>query len=144
MVAQNSAGDVWLHRKSAWRLPTGTMRADEDPVACVERETEEEFGKALAIVRPLAKLKLTVAVPNVLGVFESHMFLLDCADHEPAATDASEGITGWKAISIPELYNEADRLRSLAASSATDGWRLPFWGKFRAIEHELVADLLLG
>ncbi len=41
MVTRDRQGDVWLHRKVEWRLPTGTLKPGEDPMACLAREVME-------------------------------------------------------------------------------------------------------
>ncbi len=143
MVARDRRGEVWLHRKSAWRLSSGTLKPGEEPTACLAREVGEEFGAPLPLVRALAVLRLEMDAQDVLGAFVSHIFLLDAGDHVPAPV-ADEGITAWRAIPVAGLYAEAARLRALTSTAQPDGWRLPYWGAFRALEHELVADLLLS
>lgn len=142
MVSRGATGNVWLQRKQVWRLPSGTINPGEDPIACVERETDEEFGRRLEVVRNLAIMKLKTDAPGVTGSFTSYIFLLDCGRHIPRAKDLSEGISGWRAVPISTLYAEAQVLRKMQPDQSEHGWRLPYWGTFRAIEHELVAELL--
>jgi ADP-ribose pyrophosphatase YjhB (NUDIX family) len=142
MVAKDARGAVWLHRKGVWRLPTGTLKPGEDVRACLAREVAEEFGRPLPVVRALGTLRLEMDAPTVRDAFRAHIFLLDAGEHLPEATDASEGIDGWRAVPIAGLRAEATRLRALRPTDEPLGWRHPFWGAFRALEHDLVADLL--
>ena len=141
MVVQNAQDEVWLHHKGEWRLPTGTLQRGEDATACVAREVVEEFGVPLPVIRALAILHLEMDVPEVRGAFLSYLFLLDGGTHIPEHVP-DEGIDGWRTVPVGELYAEAARLRALTPTPEPKGWRRPFWGAFRALEHELVADLL--
>jgi ADP-ribose pyrophosphatase YjhB (NUDIX family) len=144
MVAQTTDGRVWLQRKGVWRLPTGTLQPGEGARACLAREAAEEFGWPVPLIRPLGVLRLEMDAPGVDGAFLSHLFLLDAGDREPRTADNAEGIDGWRAMPPGRLYAEAARLRALPPADEPQGWRLPFWGAFRALEHELVADFLAG
>ncbi len=142
MVARDAQGAVWLQHKGEWRLPSGTLKPGEDARAGLAREVAEEFGRPLPVVRALGILRLEMNVPAVRGAFRSHLFLLDAGEQVPATADAGEGIDGWRAVPVTRLRAEAARLRALRPTDGTHGWRQPFWGAFRALEHELVADLL--
>lgn len=143
MVARDARGDVWLHQKldQPWRLPTATPEPGEEIAACLAREMAEEFGAALPVVRALCVLRLEMDVPDVPGVFRSHMYVLDGGSHVPAAV-ADERINAWRTVPVEGLYATAARLRALTPTTGPNGWRQPYWGVFRALEHELVADLL--
>jgi len=143
MVVRDTRGDVWLHRKGdqPWRLPTGTLERGEEPTVGLAREVGEEFGASLPLVRALAVLQVEMDVPGVPGVFTSHIFLLDGGGYVPVPI-ADERIAAWRPFSIRDLYGVATRLRALTATAGPDGWRWPYWGAFRALEHELVADVL--
>lgn len=143
MVAQTRQGHVWLHHKGEWRLPSGSIEPYERPDDCLAREVQEEFGLLLPVISPMCVLRIEVAVPGVPGAFTSHIFLLDADDHRPRPV-AEEGIDEWRAVTIAELHLEAAHLRTLPAKPGPLGWRWPFWGAFRATEHEVVAELLSG
>lgn len=143
MVVQSTKGHIWLHRKGEWRLPTGTLQQSEHPDAGVVRELQEEFGACLPVVRKLGLLCLKVDVPEITGSFTSHLYLVDGGEHVPVPVK-DEGIDAWRAVAVEELYLEAKHLQALTAKDEPDGWRLPYWGTFRGLEHKLVADLLTG
>lgn len=141
MVARNTEGLLWLHHKGAWRLPTGTVERGERPLACLRREMGEEFGASLPLVAPLGVLQIGVDVPDVHGAFTSYLFLLDGGDHVPRPV-AAEGIAAWCLVPVQDLPLVAARLRALPPGADSFGRHWALWGAFRAMEHEVVANLL--
>lgn len=141
MVAHSRQGHVWLHHKHEWRLPSGTIEPNERPDDCLAREVQEEFGILLPVIKPMCVLRMEVDVPSVRGAFTSHVFLLDAGDHRPQPV-VKEGIDEWRAVTIAEIRLETAHLRTLPARPGPLGWRWPFWGAFRATEHDVVAELL--
>jgi 8-oxo-dGTP pyrophosphatase MutT (NUDIX family) len=141
MVARNSDGLVWLHRKGEWRLPTGALERGERPLAGLRREVQEEFGTALPLVATLGVLRIGANALGVHGTFTSYLFLLDGGGHVPQPV-ADEGIDAWRLETSHGLRLVAASLRALAPRADRFGRNWSFWGAFRATEHDVVANLL--
>ncbi len=147
MAVRNAEGHYWTHRKrtnpaGVWRLPTGTINPEEEVMPALRREVMEEFGADLPLLRPLGILRLLPSPPLPDAVFTAYLFLLDGGDHSPTPLDASEGLEAFKAVTLDELMRQALVLRALPVSQHPWGWMDPFWGQYRALEHELTAQLL--
>jgi 8-oxo-dGTP pyrophosphatase MutT (NUDIX family) len=145
MAAANPKGEIWVHQKrdnpgGVWRLPTGKLEPGEDADGALPREVMEEFGTTLPVLKTLGVLE--VRAEGVEESFLSHYYLLEASDITPEPLDESEGLDDFRAVSPADLRALATALRSLPPSPDF-GWRDVYWGHFRALEHDLLADLLL-
>jgi len=139
LVLERPDDGIWLHTKGfyppgTWRLPTGGLKHGEAPDVGYVRELAEETGivpapppRRLAVVR-------YAATTGERYAFASYLYRVPGVGEPPRAADASEDITGWRAVPPAELDRVAADLRRLP-----DGWRP--WGEFRAVAHEVLAAI---
>lgn len=149
----NPAEGLLFHTKTvypsgAYRLPTGGIHTGEFVMATLAREIEEETG---LIVGPGPD---QVQVQRMLGVvayemnhrqldrsfpFATYHFLVQMPpDGVLNPQDPEENIAGWQWRTPQGLYTTAQELEQV-------GQRLPAWrdwGRYRALSHRFVADML--
>jgi 8-oxo-dGTP pyrophosphatase MutT (NUDIX family) len=142
IVVPNKQGELWLHTKAfypagIYRLMTGGVEAGEKPHLALQREAREETGFKIKIDRCLAVITYTLrksdeplAIP-----FVSYVFLTKPEKGQPRPLDPKENIAGFKAVSVSALKQVPHQLRSLEG-------KLGDWGKFRAVAHEVVGQVL--
>lgn len=140
MVAPVSAGKILLHTKSfysegSYRLPTGRMKPGEDPDAALAREFHEELGQTGEIDRKLGVIRCRLTHDGRAADFISHVYLVKKLGREPVPNDTDEQITGFKDVDVADLKTVAEDLRHLSGR-----WR--DWGRFRALAHDFVSDVL--
>lgn len=141
LVLQRPNGYCLLHTKSfypsgAYRLLSGGIKAGEDLLTAVRRETQEETGLEPPIERFLGILKHRFLAKGQSPLeFTSYVFLLKLGDETPTAQDADESISGFREVPLQSLDQVAEQLASLA-----DGWH--DWGCFRARPHTFVLQAL--
>ena len=144
IVAPNQQGRVWLHTKSfypdgVYRLLSGGMEVDEKPHQALQREALEETGLKVKIERCLAVITYTLRQQEdeaSIIPFVSYVFLTKPKKAQPQPLDPEENIADFKAVPVSALTEVADNLSSIEGYFAD-------WGKFRAVAHQVVADLLL-
>ena len=140
MVVPNEQGHIWLHTKSfypdgVYRLMTGGLEVGEKPHKALRRELEEETGFKTKIDRCLAVITYTLSDNEVRLPFVSYIFLTTPTSGFPHPTDSEEDITTFRAVSVEELAEIVQQLRSLAGFFAD-------WGVFRALAHEVAREQL--
>jgi 8-oxo-dGTP pyrophosphatase MutT (NUDIX family) len=140
MVLPRPTGKVLVmtkafYPKGAWRLPSGGIHKKESPDEALDREMLEETGFAISVDRFLGKLDHILRCGDRRISFASHIYLMSATDEEPRCSDLDEQITGFREVSIVELHCIAHHLRNLP-----DRWG--DWGRFRAIAHDFVVDML--
>lgn len=145
LAVRRPDGRILVHTKGhyplgVWRLPTGGIKPFEAVLDALARESVEETGHALGVDRfvGLIEHRLVGGPPGrERTLFPSYAFQL----REPAGAidvqDLSEGITGFRWVSLDELALLTENLARL-------GGRYAAWGRFRAIGHELVMAALRG
>jgi 8-oxo-dGTP pyrophosphatase MutT (NUDIX family) len=141
MVVPNQQGQLWLHTKSfyppgVFRLMTGGLEGDEKPHKAMLREVEEETSFKTKIDRCLAVITYTFSGNGLVMPFVSYVFLTFPTTGRPYPTDPNEAITEFRAVTVEELAETAQQLRSIED-------RFRDWGVFRAIAHELTGEQLL-
>ncbi len=138
MVLQRPDGAIWLQTKEFYpegihRLPTGALEQGEDPDSGFERELYEEAGIRLH-TKPSRVAVIGYSGEGGRYEYESCMYIVREVADEPAPTDESERIAGWRAIPFDWVAGVAGTLRGLS-----DGWEA--WGEFRAVAHDVLAAL---
>jgi len=147
MVIRRPSGTLLLSIKSiyprgAHRLPTGGVGVGELIIAAPFRETHEETGLSVRLLRFLALISYH-APDEREPVFHSFAFLLDETGGTLGVLDDEELIEEYIEIDQAELPRVADRLENLPETDrgmAGGSWR--DWGKFRAIVHRTVHEAL--
>jgi 8-oxo-dGTP pyrophosphatase MutT (NUDIX family) len=147
MVIRRPSGRILLstktfYPKGAYRLPTGGIDIGESIEAALTREAHEETGLTVAVRRFLAAISYR---PQGGGshLFHTFAFLLDELGGTLGSLDPHERILDYREAAPTELPKVADRLGSLASARSDDivgDWAE--WGRFRAVVHRAVCDLL--
>jgi len=119
----------------AFRLPTGGIRAGEDLLAAVRRETLEETGLAARIVRFLGVLRYRFERGGVPMERASYVFLLEAGAGELRPQDEAERISAFREVPVEELATVGERLERLPGEWAV-------WGRFRALVHRFAAEMM--
>jgi 8-oxo-dGTP pyrophosphatase MutT (NUDIX family) len=140
MVVPDKQNQIWLHTKpfypnGVYRLMTGGLDPGEKPDAALKREVREETGFKVDIDRCLAAITYTLRANEQVQPFVSYVFLTKRTKTQPQPLDTSENITGFQAVPVAALAEVASALRSLEGDFAD-------WGRFRAVAHEVVHELL--
>jgi 8-oxo-dGTP pyrophosphatase MutT (NUDIX family) len=137
LVLERSDASVWLHTKEfypgeTYRLPTGKLLDGETPDDGFARELMEETGFVPPSPKRVARIRYYQNTTPYR--FASYIYHVTDADDTPCPVDETEEIVGWKPVSMPDLDSVAAELRNLPA-------RFVGWGQFRAVAHEVVAEL---
>jgi len=123
-----------------YRLPSGGVRRGERILHGLLRETYEETGLNATVRRFLAVITYHLATAaGERERFRSFVFLLD-GEGPLRPMDAKEQITDFREVEVGELRRIAAHLNALSDTDAGT-WR--DWGRFRAVVHRVVADMLL-
>ncbi len=140
LVIQRPDGKVLLHTKpfypeGVFRLPSGGVHPGEPVLTGAIREAREETGLVVSTGRFLGMVEYTFRHAGRQMAFVSYVFLMPAGDGPPAAQDTKERISGFRYVAIPELRSIAAQLRGLPPPWSD-------WGHFRALPHDLAADML--
>jgi 8-oxo-dGTP pyrophosphatase MutT (NUDIX family) len=140
LAIQRPDRQTLLHTKrfypeGVYRLPSGGVHPDEPVLSGVTRETKEETGLDVFIDRFLGMVEYEFCHGDQALFFVSYVFLVRADSEEPVVQDPDEQITGFRYVAPPEIRGVADQLRALPTKWAD-------WGHFRALPHDLVADVL--
>jgi NAD+ diphosphatase len=147
MVFRRPGGDVLIMRKTfypagVYRLPTGGMRPDEAVSQALRREVWEETGWTVEPGRTAPIAVVTYRSGPALAC-RSFVFLIDEVDGSPRPQDPHEQVADFRWVPPGTLASLAGTLEALGPEPAPDlesTWR--DWGRFRAVVHRLVAELL--
>ena len=140
LVLRRPGGRIVLQTKSfypagTFRLPSGGVRAGEDLLAAVRRETWEETGLPACIVRFLGVLRYYFRRRGVAMERASFVFLLEMGPDRLQPQDGSERISAFREVPPRALESVAGQLESLPGEWAV-------WGCFRALVHRFVAEAM--
>lgn len=140
LVIENSAGKILLHTKTfypkgLYRLPTGGIHIDERVLVAIERETYEETGLKVVTKKFLGIIQLTFQHNNQTLPFVSYVVHLFNKKGKPRVIDPEENIADFRFVPIDVIAQVSQNLKSLS-----EKWK--YWGRFRAIAHDLVYDKL--
>ncbi len=151
----NPADGLLLHIKTiypagAYRLPTGGIQQGEAVHMTLAREITEETGLVVGsrahevkVRRFLGLLSYQLAHRALAASFEfaTYFFLVEMpVDGVLAPQDATEMIAGWRWCPAAELTRVAGLLDGIGVQDPV--WA--DWGRYRALGHWFVADLLAG
>lgn len=140
LIVQRPDGRLLLHTKThhppgTYRLPTGGVQWDEPVLEALAREQGEELGQHLALAGMAGIVHYTFSFGERAIPFASYLFVLRAGeDLSPQVQDPSEAISGFRWVAPGDIPAVAQQLRGVSHP-----WR--GWGRFRAIPHELLAEL---
>ena len=132
----------------AYRLPSGSITAGEPVLAALWREVAEETSLQVTMLRFLAVISYAIITPEsdpagpLARTFTSYVFLLQETGGELCTADEDERVVGFREIEAWELPGVADRLEALAASADPGLRSWGDWGRFRAVAHRVVWEIL--
>ena len=132
----------------AYRLPSGGITAGEPVLAALWREVAEESSLQVTMLRFLAVISYAIVTPEsdpagpLPRTFTSYVFLLQETGGELCTADEDERVVGFREIEVWELPGVADRLEALAASADLRLRSWGDWGRFRAVAHRVVWEIL--
>lgn len=141
LVAPRPGGKVLLHTKSfypdnTYRLPTGKLLQGEDPEDAFHREFLEELGIIGSIRRLIGVITYKLIAKNEdFACFTSYIYLARETSETPMPQDEDEQITGFIEVPADDLVKIAAELESLPG-------RWSDWGRFRAVAHRFIAEIL--
>jgi 8-oxo-dGTP pyrophosphatase MutT (NUDIX family) len=138
MLLERKSGLYLVHTKAfypqgVYRLISGGIKAGEDLVAAVRRETDEETGLDISIQAFLAVFQFHFTHNDVSVPFTSFLFHVRETGGVLANQDPTEAITDFRDVTLDELEHIAERLEELAPDWID-------WGRFRAAPHRFVLD----
>jgi 8-oxo-dGTP pyrophosphatase MutT (NUDIX family) len=133
-----------FYPRGAYRLPTGGIHHGESILEALVRETKEETGLDTAVRQFLAAIAYRGrSSPTAPPLFHTFAFLLDELGGTLGAIDTEEQIEDWREMASSELRAQANLLESLTTEGKKSiGGSWADWGRFRAIAHRAVADVL--
>jgi 8-oxo-dGTP pyrophosphatase MutT (NUDIX family) len=141
MVVRRPDGRLLLHTKShypvgTYRLPSGGVRWNESVLEALAREQWEEMGLDLSPMAMPGLVRYSLLHKGRVLGFASYLFFLEATDDAVLTTrDPKEAISDFRWVQPSQVAGIARHLRGVMR--AWDGW-----GPFRAIAHELLAEIL--
>ena len=144
LLLQRGDGRVLLHTKhkypaGAYRLPTGGVEWGETVWDAFRREAYEETGWRIKGGRLVGLVTYEFKCEGRVSPFASWVFHAAGVVGEPKPRDEDEGISGFKWLHRGWLGAVAASLRRLPK----DRGDTADWGRFRAVVHEVAAELEL-
>ena len=140
MIIERAPGWVLLQTKAAYppgtfRIPTGIIREDETPEACMRRELMEESNLEPGRTGVLFRLDYDLPGEDAESPFTIG-FLVSEPTGELMPIDKEEAITGWREAQLSELGDVARDLRRLEPPRTG-------WGLYRSAIHQLMAEFIV-
>jgi 8-oxo-dGTP pyrophosphatase MutT (NUDIX family) len=143
VAVQRFDGRFLLHTKAhyppdTYRLPTGGIRWGESVLDALAREQWEELGLRLPPVAMPGLIHYTLHHAGRTVPFASYVFVIRTAGGPaPATQDPREPISDFCWIEPEQVRAVADRLCGVIRAWGD-------WGPFRAIAHNLLAEIQQG
>lgn len=133
-----------FYPEGAFRLLTGGINHGESIEAALLRETWEETGLEVIMRQFLAVIEYRLVESAVEQAdFITFAFLLDEVGGELGPQDPNERLEAYHELTVAQLPAQADTLEHLADRFDDEiGGRWADWGKFRAVVHRVVAEIL--
>jgi ADP-ribose pyrophosphatase YjhB (NUDIX family) len=136
-----------IYPKGVYRLLTGGIRKKENLEKALIRELEEETNAKILSKKLLAKLVCNVEHPRGKKIYTTYIFLVKSKFGNIKNLGSKEHTTDLKEIKISQLSSVIKKLQNLKngpkiKSYYVENWG--DWGRFRAIAHQIVYNLLKG
>jgi len=134
-----------FYPEGAFRLLTGGINHDEAIEAALLRETWEETGLEVEVRQFLAVIEYHLAEITTArqADFLTFAFLLDETGGVLGPQDPNERLAAYHELKFAQLPAVASTLENLADRFDDEiGGRWSDWGKFRAVVHRVVAEIL--
>ncbi len=133
-------GQVLLHTKrfyplDIYRLPSGGVHPGEAVLAGAMREAKEETGLDVTVERFVGVVEYEFSHGQQRLPFVSYVFVMRAGADAPINQDPNEQIADFRYVSPVEIRQVAAQLRALPPDWSD-------WGTFRALPHDMVADVL--
>jgi 8-oxo-dGTP pyrophosphatase MutT (NUDIX family) len=140
IVLRRHDGRYVVHTKAfypqgVYRLLSGGIKPGEDLITAVQRETWEETGLEVHIARFLGILQHEFAWQDSSLPFISYVFEVVEENGTLHVNDPHEAITGYREVVLADLISLAEQLEALPRD-----WH--DWGRFRAMPHRFVVEVL--
>lgn len=140
MVIRRPNGRVLLHTKRSYplgtyRLLSGGVHWGEDVLSTLHREAREETGLEVEVERFLGLIEYEFRHADRALPFASYIFLVRTGGGELAPQDTEEQIMAFREVPLEELEAVARKLEGLPRERRD-------WGRFRALAHRLVSEVL--
>jgi ADP-ribose pyrophosphatase YjhB (NUDIX family) len=136
LAIERPNGRLLLHRKAHYaadhfRLPTGGVNLDELVLEALLRETAEETGLAVAVVRFMAVIEYVLCFDPIRLPFVSYVFHLREIGGQLSLNGGE--VQTFHECNPAELPAIATTLRGISGERG-------YWGRWRAIAHDVVAE----
>jgi ADP-ribose pyrophosphatase YjhB (NUDIX family) len=136
LAIERPDGRLLLHRKAHYaaehfRLPTGGVNLDEPVLDAVLRETMEETGLQVAVVRFMAVIDYRLRFDPIRLPFVSYLFHL-------RETGGRLSLDGGEVESFGEC--SPGELPAIAATLRSIPGERGYWGRWRAVAHQVAAE----
>lgn len=141
MVILRPNGNVLLHTKDfypsgVYRLLSGRVLWNDDVEDTLRREVAEETSLDVRVERFLGLIEYEFSYRGRSVPFVSYVFELRECGGSLCCLDQGEGISGFREAPISDLSEIAGQLEKLES-------RWQDWGRFRAVAHRVVRELLM-
>ena len=138
LALERPDGRLLLHRKAhygdeTYRLLTGGIGHDEAIAAAAVRESAEETGLQVEIRRLVAVIDSTLCFGDIRLPFASYVLHLVETGGQLSA-DSTE-VAGFREVWPTDLPTIAAQLRAIPGERG-------YWGRWRAVAHDVVAEYL--
>lgn len=149
MVIRRPDGRMLTMRKTFYprgvlRLLTGGIGLEESIAAALLREVAEETSLDVAVRRFLALIAYTTPSSAPAPAFFTFAFLIDELGGELAVQDPDEQVELFGTAAPADLLAVAAALAALEDRyDEAIGGRWGAWGRFRAVVHRVVGELLI-
>jgi len=140
LAIERPAHCVLLHRKGwyepdVYRLLSGGIEWDEAVEDTLARELKEETGLTLGTTHFLGLLDCHIHHASHEVSFVSYVFHLSRTDGMLRLPQTAEDITEFRDVPIADLPSTAEDLRHVPPPRAG-------WGRWRAVAHDFVYEML--
>jgi NAD+ diphosphatase len=140
LLIERPDGRLLLHRKAHYaaehfRLPTGGVNLDERVLDAALRETMEETGLTVAVRRFLAVIDYTLHFDPIRLPFVSYIFHL-------RETGGQLSLDGGEVQAFSQCWPA--ELTAVAATLRSIPGQRGYWGRWRAVAHEVAAEAWAG